>query len=194
VSQGCTRQAGAVCGTCDTSADVGQACGGTSGATCKIGLTCDSASKTCATLVVGPAACDATHACAVGYDCVGADGGGTCQASGTAAGTPCTVGGAGNKPGCANGQGFYCNGTTKTCAAITYVGVGQACGEADGGTSDARCIASECVKGVCTAQPGPGAPCTIGKAPDCQFGLACVATAAGATTGNCLPPNSTNCH
>jgi hypothetical protein len=197
-SRACLFASGNACGTCATIAAVGQPCGGSTGAECDVGFACSHGA--CAQYVGKNAACDDSHVCLYGYGCVG-DGGatgdagvtGTCLLSGTAVGTACSTGGAGGLPGCVSDQGYYCDGTGH-CAAITNSNAGSPCGLADGGTSYTACTSSECVAGSCVAYPTAGAPCTVGKKPNCTYGTVCVATTDGGTAGNCLLPNSANCH
>jgi hypothetical protein len=156
---------------------------------------------TCAAVVSLNGACDGTHPCDNGLACVGASSTamGTCQTAGTRVGAAC----GGSNGGCDGTLGLYCAGAAgaKTCAAMTYVGDGQACGAmADG--SRVACAGGECYTatgvagssdmGTCKAAVDSPNACDTALGPGCLSPARCVTSGTG-TAGTCVVPTGDMC-
>jgi hypothetical protein len=163
---------GSVCGVCTAAGKLGDACGPGTAVTCGVGLGCGK-SNTCATIVDVGKSCDhdVTTRCVDGAYCAGPPTGGMCAASGATAGAPCGTDPA-TMANCWDQAGFFCDGVTSQCAAITYQPSGSACGLAEGGASDDVCQGGACVSGTCVGPVAAGGACAVG-AGSCAAGTIC---------------------
>ena len=169
------------CGSCQAPKVAGDRCGGN----CGPGLYCENG--LCAAPVAQGAACDRNHGCDVNLTCVGATttAMGTCQASIAVAGAPCDPT-AQTGPVCAHNAGLYCNQTSRTCAAITYVLPGQSCSTFNGLYCQGHCAVPQgATTGTCEARALDGQVCDVTRGPFCLWPASCVSTTAGATSGTC---------
>jgi len=194
----CQGTKNSMCGTCADPPAAGADC---STSTCWHNQRCVSQDQTCEGVVSMNGACDATHPCDNGLACVGdsATVMGTCQPAGTTVGAAC----GGTMAGCDNTIGLYCAGAagSKTCAEITFVGDGKACGQMSDGTRVA-CRAGECFTatgvagnndmGTCKADVDAPAACDTALGPHCLAPARCVVTGSG-TAGSCVVPTGAMC-
>jgi hypothetical protein len=194
----CQGTKASICGTCAAAPSAGADC---ADSTCWHNQTCVSSSMTCETVVSMNGTCDSSHPCDNGLNCVGdtSTTTGTCQTAGMATGASC----GGTLPGCDGTLGLYCAGTagSKTCAALTFVGNGQACGAMADGTRVA-CIAGDCYTatgtagtnemGTCKALVDAPAACDRQLGPGCLAPARCIVTGTG-TAGTCVVPTADMC-
>jgi hypothetical protein len=106
-------------------------------------------------------------------------------------GATCLSGGA----GCDFYEGITCNAETMTCAAVQFVGPGQACGYIN--MQNVFCVAgAECVSGTCLAAAPVGQPCDLVSGPICIVPSHCIVSAGadGGTAGTCQIYDATMCH
>jgi hypothetical protein len=189
------------CGTCEAQPTAGTDCSNL--ANCGPGLECTEDTKTCVVPQGSGKPCAPGMPCGYELSCVGAnaDAGtmGTCMAAGTTAGVTCDpkLEAAG---GCAEGQGLFCDGVTKTCQAYAIASGGEPCGAVDGGA--AECTgASRCVRGAdggprtCVAPAAEGNGCVTpgNDGPGCLAPDKCVVTVDGGTSGTCLQTTAAAC-
>jgi hypothetical protein len=133
----------------------GVACNG-SNTQCNPGLYCDPNAQKCAAPGGAGAPCNLDEACTPPLACPAVTGPSTCQAPGGAGG-PCQ-----DDADCASG--FGCGQTSHTCATVTFVTGGQACGDY------ARCLVGNCpftsgaTGGACPTVIPDGQPCTTNDA------------------------------
>lgn len=203
----CTGLTNAACGTCGQAAATGASCvNGT--ATCARGQTCVTTpgsmgmAATCIQEGAVGAACNRATPCGFGLSCVGATmtAMGSCMASGTTVGAACDVR-TQTAPGCNRTYGLWCNATSKTCTAVTFVGANQPCGmDSSGNLTDCsgggECIGATFgmnpVMGTCKAPAADGQACDTMNGPPCLAPARC-ATASGSTAGTCTLSDASKC-
>jgi len=194
----CQGTKNSACGACAPPPSAGADC---STSTCWHNQRCVSQDQTCEAVVSMNGACDGTHPCDNGLDCVGdtSTAMGTCQPAATAVGAAC----GGSTAGCDNTIGLYCAGAagSKACAAITFARTGAACGLMADGTRVA-CKAGECFTatgvagnnemGRCIDDVDAPTACDTALGPHCIAPARCVVTGAG-TAGTCVIPTGAMC-
>jgi hypothetical protein len=194
----CQGTKNSVCGICADPPQPGADC---SISTCWHNQNCLASSMTCAAVVSMNGACGSTMPCDNALSCVGstATTTGTCQPAGTTVGAPC----GGTMPGCDGSLGLYCAGASgsKTCAAMTFVGDGQACGLMTNGTR-VGCSAGDCYTagglaaasemGNCKAHVDAPNACDSVLGPGCLAPARCVITGTG-SAGTCVVPTADMC-
>lgn len=195
-SANCAIVNGTNCGTCAPANQAGDSCATTS---CSTGSVCVAATQECQPRGAMGSACDADHPCGAGSSCVtpAAMSSGTCQAAGGSVGVSCDPKRQ-TAPGCDPNAGLYCDSTTDTCLATTYVTAGAQCGLVNHAT--AACTnASTCFgaqgqnPGTCVADATNGTACDTQAGPSCIPPARCVIGAPTATSGVCRLPDPTKC-
>jgi hypothetical protein len=198
-SQYCRGTKNNACGACADPPTPGADC---SLSGCWHSQNCIGSTMTCAAVVSLNGACDGSHPCDNGLACVGASSTamGTCQTAGTRVGAAC----GGSMGGCDVTLGLYCAGATgaKTCAAMTYVGDGQACGAMQDG-SRVGCAAGDCYTatgttgasetGTCKASVDAPGACDTVLGPSCLAPARCVVDADAGSAGTCVVPTGDMC-
>jgi hypothetical protein len=196
----CAVPTGTNCGTCGPRPSAGAPCNGPGapvgcgggGLSC-VGETA-TAPGTCLALGARGSLCDATRPCGAGLSCTPVAVTAprrTCEPAGTTVGAAC---GGASAPGCDGALGLACNPMTRTCATISVVAAGVACGLRDDGTFAACANSGDCQgytlmtpRGTCRASAAEGAACDRAQGPFCRTPASCV-TAGGGTAGTCVLP------
>ncbi|HEY8040566.1 MAG TPA: hypothetical protein VIF15_12260 [Polyangiaceae bacterium] len=166
----CRYASGGLCGNCVNLGATGAPC--TTSSDCDGNLMC---AGTCQVPNGVGGGCGATQPCQQGLVCAK----GACAQPGVL-GATCdpTLGGA----DCDYYQGFYCDGTSKTCKAYATPHDGQSCG---GGA--AVCFGGDtCFGGSCVAPVQDGSPCNTDAGENCLAPSSC-------QTGLCQLYSATQC-
>jgi hypothetical protein len=195
----CTNEKLTACGTC------GPAPSGSCDTTaCARGQECvtDTTAMTmmCQTPGAMGAMCSKTLPCASDLTCVGTTPAamGTCQPAVAMSGASCDPRDA-TGPACDGTIGLHCNGKTKLCDAIQFVGDGMPCGTLTDGTFAACAggglcaLAAGATLGTCKAPAADGAACDTDVGPPCLAPAKCVTGGASTTAGTCQLPGATAC-
>lgn len=196
-SSNCAIVTGTNCGQCAPANTAGDSCATTS---CSHGFTCVAATQQCQPIGSSGGTCDSDHPCGTGLTCVTPSGAasGTCQTAGTSLGVACDPKHQ-TAAGCNNSMGFFCNGATKTCDAVTYVTAGAQCGSVSSTQLGTCTNASTCfgaqgsTPGTCVANATDGMPCNIETGPACIPPARCITASPTATSGTCRFPDPTKC-
>jgi hypothetical protein len=191
----CAIATGTNCGTCAMASQSGESCATTS---CSHGFACVKDTQ-CQPLGTSSSPCDANHPCGAGLSCVTPSGAqsGTCETAGSSVGTPCDPQHQ-TAPACDPNVGLYCDGTTRSCLAVTYTLTGGACGFVSPivvhCTNDSTCFgALGQTPGLCAANAVDGAHCDTQLGPSCLPPAQCVTGSASATAGTCQLPDAAAC-
>jgi hypothetical protein len=194
-SANCAILNGTNCGTCAPVNVAGDSCATTS---CSTGFTCVATTQQCQPRGALGNTCDTGHPCSAGLSCFTPAGTspGTCKTAGSIVGAQCDPKHE-TDPGCDPNAGLYCDSTSKTCRAITYVTSG-ACGFVNGATV-ACTLASTCfgaqgqTPGTCKPNASDLMPCDTQAGPSCIPPARCVTGGPSATVGVCQLPDPTKC-
>ena len=195
-SANCAILNGTNCGTCAPANLAGDSCATTS---CSTGFACVAATQQCQPRGALGNTCDAAQPCSAGLSCFTPAGAssGKCKTAGSSVGVPCDPKRQ-TTAGCDPNAGLYCDTTTNTCLAITYVTAGAQCGSVNNATV-ACTLASTCfgaqgqTPGTCVANAVDGMPCDTQAGPSCIPPARCVSGGPSATSGVCQLPDPTKC-
>lgn len=196
-SSNCAIVTGTNCGPCAGPNAAGDSCATTS---CSHGFACVKGTLLCQPIGSGGASCDTDHPCGAGLSCVTPSGSssGTCETAGSSLGAACDPKRQ-TAPGCDANAGLYCDGTTNSCANVTYVTAGAQCGSVNhvgvGCTNASTCFGAQgSTPGTCIADAANGAPCDTQAGPACVPPAGCVTGGPAVTSGICRLPDPTVCH
>ena len=197
-SANCAIVTGTNCGTCEPPNLAGNSCATTS---CSTGFVCvkETQPQQCQPPGTTDSVCDAGHPCGAGFSCVTPSGmpTGICQAAGSTPGAQCDPQ-RHSAPACDPDLGLYCNGTSKTCVALTYTVADGQCGFVNpvvaACTNASTCFGAQGqTPGLCVANAGDGMPCDTQAGPSCLPPARCVTGGSAVTSGTCQQPDAAAC-
>ncbi len=195
-SSSCAVVNGTNCGTCTAPNQAGDSCATTS---CSHGFVCVKSTQLCQPRGASSATCDADHPCGSGLSCVIAQGAqsGTCETAGASVGTPCDPARK-TEASCDQNAGLYCDGTTRSCLAVSYGVAGSQCGFVSpivvNCTNAATCFGAQGqTPGMCLANAADGAACDTQAGPSCLPPAQCVTGSPTVTAGTCQLPDPAVC-
>lgn len=195
-SSNCAIATGTNCGICAEPSLPDSPC---DTASCSHGFVCVKSTLKCQPRGTSSGTCDTDHPCGAGLSCVTAQGAqaGTCETAGSSVGTPCDPQRK-TEASCDPNLGLYCDGTSRSCLAVTYTVAGGQCGFVSpivvDCTNDSTCFGAQGqTPGMCMANAADGAACDTQAAPSCLPPAQCVTGSAAVTAGTCQLPAPAAC-